>query len=129
MARRVARKTLEIKGHKQAQVSILFCEDTYIKNLNREHRKVDAATDVLAFSMQEGRFPNVHPEILGDLVISVETASHQAKRYKHSLDKEIALLIVHGILHLLGYDHVKKKDKEKMRKEEKKILRILARDN
>jgi probable rRNA maturation factor len=76
----------------------------------------------MAFSMQEGRFSRLHPEILGDLVISLETASRQAKRYRHSLDDELALLIVHGILHLLGYDHIKKKDKEKMQKMEKEIL-------
>ncbi len=87
---------------------------------------MDAPTDVLAFSMHEGRFPKVHPEILGDVVISLETASRQAKRYKHSLDKEIALLVVHGILHLLDYDHLKKKDKEKMRKREKQILAVIG---
>ncbi|MBA7648280.1 Endoribonuclease YbeY [subsurface metagenome] len=127
MVRRVARKTLAAEGYKEAQVSILFCSDAYIKKLNREYRKVDASTDVLAFSMHEGRFPKVHPEILGDVVISLETASHQAKRYRHSLNKEIALLVVHGILHLLGYDHLKKKDKELMRKREKQILAIISR--
>lgn len=122
----MARKTLEVESYKEAQVSILFCEDAYIKRLNRKYRGVDAPTDVLAFSMHEGRFPKVHPEILGDVVISLETASRQAKRYKHSLDKEIALLVVHGILHLLDYDHLKKKDKEKMRKREKQILAVIG---
>ena len=135
LVRKVARKALEVarparsakrsragKGYREAQVSILFCSDSYIKRLNREYRKVDASTDVLAFSMFEGRFSKVHPEILGDVVISLETASRQARRFRHSLDEEIALLVVHGILHLLGHDHLKKKDKELMRRKEKQIL-------
>ncbi len=122
----MARKALEVESYKETQVSILFCEDAYIKRLNRKYRGVDAPTDVLAFSMHEGRFPKVHPEILGDVVISLETASRQAKRYKHSLDKEIALLVVHGILHLLDYDHLKKKDEELMRKKEKQILAVIG---
>jgi len=122
----VARKALEVESYKEAQVSILFCEDAYIKRLNREYRGVNASTDVLAFSMHEGRFPKVHSEILGDVVISLETASRQTKRYRHSLNKEIALLVVHGILHLLGYDHLKKKDKEKMRKKEQQILAVIG---
>lgn len=121
----MARKALEVESYKEAQASILFCEDAYIKRLNKKYRGVDAPTDVLAFSMHEGRFPKVHPEILGDVVISLETASRQAKRYKHSLDKEIALLVVHGILHLLDYDHLKKKDEELMRRKEKEILKSL----
>lgn len=126
MVRRVAKKALEVEGYKEAQVSILFCEDAYIRRLNKEYREVDTPTDVLAFSMYEGRFPKVHPEILGDVVISLETASRQAKRFRHSLDEEIVLLVVHGILHLLGYDHLKKKNKELMRKKEKKILRSFS---
>lgn len=89
---------------------------------------MDASTDVLAFSMHEGRFSKVHPEILGDVVISLETAFHQAKRFRHSLDEEIVLLVIHGILHLLGYNHLKKKDKELMRKKEKQILKSLTID-
>ena len=127
MVRRVAKKVLETEGYREVQVSILFCSDPYIKRLNKEYREVDTSTDVLAFSMHEGRFPKVHPEILGDVVISLETASCQARRFRHSLDEEIALLVVHGILHLLGYDHLKKKDKELMRRKEKEILRVISR--
>lgn len=118
----MARKTLEAEGYRKVQTSILFCSDSYIRKLNKEYRGVDAPTDVLAFSMHEGRFPKVQPEVLGDVVISLGTASRQAKRYKHPLDKEIALLTIHGILHLLGYDHLMKKDKELMRKKEKEVL-------
>lgn len=122
----MAQGALRILGYREAQVSILFCEDSYIQKLNREYRRVNAPTDVLAFSMHEGPFPRVHPEVLGDVVISLETASRQAKRYRHSLNKEIALLVVHGILHLLGYDHLKKKDKELMHKKEREILKSLT---
>ena len=75
--------------------------------------------------MHEGKFSKVHPEVLGDVVISLETASRQAKRFRHSLNKETILLVIHGILHLLGYDHLKKKDKELMRKKKKEILKSL----
>ena len=125
LVRRVAKKTLEAEGYRKVQTSVLFCSDSYIRKLNKEYRGVNASTDVLAFSMHEGKFSKVHPEVLGDVVISLETASRQAKRYGHSLDKEIALLVVHGILHLLGYDHLKKKDKEKMREKKKQILKSL----
>ena len=125
LLRRVARKTLEAEGYRKVQTSILFCSDSYIRKLNKEYRGVDASTDVLAFSMHEGKFSKVHPEVLGDVVISLETASRQAKRYRYSLNKETILLVIHGILHLLGYDHLKKKDKEKMRKKETQILKSL----
>ncbi len=121
----MARKTLKAEGYGKVQTSILLCSDAYIKKLNRKYRGVDASTDVLAFSMHEDRFSKVHPEILGDVVISLETASRQAKRFRHSLDEEIVLLVIHGILHLVGYDHLKKKDKELMRKKEKQILKSL----
>lgn len=125
MIRRVARKTLAAEGYRKVQTSILFCSDSYIRKLNRKYRRVDASTDVLTFSMHEGKFSNFHPEVLGDVVISLETASRQAKRFRHSLNKETILLVIHGILHLLGYDHLKKKDKELMRKKEKEILKSL----
>lgn len=121
----MAKKTLEAEGYRKVQTSILFCSDSYIRKLNREYRRVDASTDVLAFSMHEGKFSKVHPGVLGDVVISLETASRQAKRFRHSLNKEIVLLVIHGILHLVGYDHLKKKDKEKMHKREKEILKSL----
>ncbi|MBU4561638.1 rRNA maturation RNase YbeY [bacterium] len=124
---RSARRSRAGEGYREVQVSILFCSDPYIKRLNKEYREVNAPTDVLAFSMHGGRFPKVHPEILGDVVISLETASRQAKRFRHSLDEEIVLLVVHGILHLLGYDHLKNKDKELMRRKEKQILRVISR--
>ena len=128
LVRRVAQRVLETLGYKEAQVSILLCSDSYIRKLNREYRRVDASTDVLAFSMHEGKFSKVHPEVLGDVIISLETASRQAKRFQHSLNKETTLLVIHGILHLLGYDHLKKKDKEKMRLKEKQILKSLTID-
>jgi len=124
----VAQRALETLGYKEAQVSILFCSDSYIRKLNKEYRGVDASTDVLAFSMHEGKFSKLHPEVLGDVVISLETASRQAKRLRYSLNKETILLVIHGILHLLGYDHLKKKDKELMRKKEKQILKSLVTD-
>ncbi len=98
------------------EVSVLLTDDTQMCSLNREYRGIDAPTDVLAFAMWEGEnTPNCKttddtatrhaPVLLGDIVISLETARRQAETAKHSLETEIVFLTVHGTLHLLGYQH------------------------
>lgn len=86
------------------EVSISLVDDLEIRRLNLTYRGIDASTDVLSFSMREGE-PVGQNHVLGDIVISVETASRQAGEYNHSLDDEIDELLFHGLLHLLGYDH------------------------
>ncbi|KAK9867453.1 hypothetical protein WJX84_002155 [Apatococcus fuscideae] len=91
-----------------AELSIVLCDDVYIQELNRDHRGKDASTDVLSFPMGSvGDFP-VHgelPVMLGDLIISLDTAHRQAAERGHTLQDECRVLLVHGLLHLLGYDH------------------------
>lgn len=83
-------------------------------------------TDVLAFSQTEGDFANLNPDILGDVVISVDTAKKQAEESAHSLEIEIFILLIHGILHLMGFDHEKsKKEAEKMQSKERKLLKLV----
>lgn len=91
------------------EVSVTFVSDEDIHALNLEYRGVDKPTDVLSFAQREGEdqfsFPAELLELLGDIVISMPTALRQAQEYGHSLRREVAFLLVHGFLHLLGYDH------------------------
>lgn len=92
-------------GLPEAELSILLVSDRRMKKLNWDYRRIPRSTDVLSFSMREGEFGALHPHLLGDVVISLETASKQALENGHSLEREIRHLVIHGILHLLGYDH------------------------
>jgi probable rRNA maturation factor len=108
------------------EVSILLTDDEHIKELNREYRGIDEPTDVLAFSQKEGE-PigcEMNDGLLGDVVISVETAQRQAEERGHSLDEEIDVLLAHGLLHLLGYDHENSEDAKVMFAKQEEILRI-----
>lgn len=101
------------KEKAKGKVSILLTNDANIRVMNRIYRKIDRATDVLSFYMGEDG-------ILGDIVISVDTALRNAKRFGVSLENEMKRLTVHGVLHLLGYDHKKKADKSAMNLKEDK---------
>ncbi len=108
-----------------AQLSLVFCDNKAIKDLNKEYRSKDEPTDVLSFPIE---LENFVPEIrmLGDIVISTETAVTQAKEYKHSTETEIAILLIHGLLHLHGYDHIKEDDKKEMREKENEALKHIC---
>ncbi len=101
-------------------------DDSQIVELNRQYLQRDYPTDVLAFPMSEEPFTAIHPQVIGDVVISVETAWRQSLHRKTSLDAELACLLIHGILHLLGYDHERSpREKLRMRRMEKKLLHIV----
>ncbi len=103
---RAVSETLIAHNSEDAEVSVLLTDDPHMTQLNRKYREIDGSTDVLAFAMQEGEDNNhLNANILGDVVISLETAERQAKDETHSLEEEVAYLAVHGVLHLLGYDH------------------------
>lgn len=102
----VAAIRLRVSG----EVSVMYVDDDRIHALNRSYRDVDRPTDVLSFSMLEGdeEFPELDGDsvpMLGDIVVSIDTAVRQAHDYGHSLEREIAFLLVHGFLHLNGYHH------------------------
>ncbi|MGA1796639.1 MAG: rRNA maturation RNase YbeY [bacterium] len=120
--RRVVERIFGVLGLQTQEVSILFVSDRYVRRLNKCYRGIDQPTDVLAFSMREGEWTDIQPQLLGDVVISVETAARQAKEVGHSLDRELTILLVHGILHLLGYDHMEKRDAERMQAQERVVL-------
>jgi probable rRNA maturation factor len=88
-----------------AELSISFVDDVQIQELNRRYLGRDKPTNVLAFSMREGEFPSLHPQVLGDVIISVDTARRQSNRFGLNEMEMVILLMIHGILHLLGYEH------------------------
>jgi len=101
-----------------AQVSVTLVDNEAIRVINREHRDIDRATDVLSFPLGDEDSFDTDPEtgaiLLGDIVISLERAAEQAKEYGHSYRREVAFLITHSLFHLLGYDHVNSEDEEKL---------------
>jgi probable rRNA maturation factor len=99
-----------------------------MRSLNRRYRGMDRATDVLSFSLREGPFSRVQPDVLGDIVIAVPTAARQAAQAGHALGREIEFLLVHGLLHLLGHDHEQGSGKARvMRRLEAGFLKRLRR--
>ncbi|HEU5393788.1 MAG TPA: rRNA maturation RNase YbeY [Candidatus Methylomirabilis sp.] len=113
-------------GCPEAEVGCLLVTDRRIRALNRRYRGEDAPTDVLAFPQAEGGGPPGQPGLLGDVVISVETAARQAARAGHSLEREAALLLIHGILHLLGHDHATAVARRRMWALQRRLLRGAA---
>ena len=117
-------------------VGLTITNDDGIKELNLRYRGIDAPTDVLSFPLQQYEAPEKpkvtfpqppgEPLHLGDVVISYERAVEQARSYEHSLDRELAYLVVHGVLHLLGYDHEDPEEAKLMRQEEESVLKKLG---
>jgi rRNA maturation RNase YbeY len=98
-----------------------------MRTLNRRYRGKDETTDVLSFSLREGRFPSIQPDMLGDIVISIPVAVRQARREGHSISREIDRLLVHGLVHLLGYDHERgPREARRMARKELAFLKGLA---
>ena len=122
-----AHQLLESIDFGHAELSVVLCDDAHIQALNRDHRQIDRPTDVLSFAMQEGEGQLTDDPVLGDLVISIDTARRQAAELGHSLEHELRVLLVHGLLHLLGYDHeTSSGDAEEMRAAEQKLLARLG---
>jgi probable rRNA maturation factor len=110
-------------------LSVLFTGDRTMRSLNRTWRDIDRTTDVLSFSQREGRFSGIRTELLGDIVISVPQAHRQAREAGHTLTREIEFLLVHGLLHLLGYDHERgPTEAAKMRRREREFLQMIGTD-
>lgn len=116
-------------GFTDAELSIVIVDDEEMALLNGQYRHVAAPTDVLAFPLLEGEFGDVLPEVLGDVVISAPTAQVMSRDHGCPLSGILDLLLVHGILHLVGYDHERNAD-EALRMERKslEILRSLGHD-
>lgn len=116
------------------EVSIVLVDDGYIRELNLQYRNIDQPTDVLSFAMSEstGEEPGYDDEaegceedLLGDIIISTETAARQADEFGHSLEREMAYLTAHGMFHLLGWDHEDEESRAVMREKEERLLTTL----
>lgn len=125
--RSVARKILSASACPEARLSILLVDDEEIRGLNRTWLGKDRPTNVISFAMQEGEGAGVQADLLGDVVISVETAARDAAEAGVAVENELYFLLLHGILHLLGYDHERGSadDAQRMEARERELFAIL----
>lgn len=121
-------RLLRLIGCAEKEISISFVDDEAIRLLNRQYLRLDKPTNVLSFSLEEGECGKVNPGLLGDIVISVDTALRDAKQGGFTLEEEILFLIIHGLLHLTGYEHVgtSRANALKMKKREKELFLALT---
>jgi probable rRNA maturation factor len=108
-----------------SELSIVLADDQAISALNASFKGRKGPTDVLSFSLLEGEHADYRGALLGDVVIGIETAARQARTRRRSLDDEVARLLIHGALHLLGYDHARSDQTRRMRAEERRLWRLL----
>lgn len=123
---KAAELTLDMTGSaRQTELGIVIGNDAFLRKLNLQYRRMDSSTDVLSFPAGEID-PDTADFYLGDVVISLPRAQEQALSAGHPLQDEMQLLVVHGVLHLQGYDHLKAEDKQKMQVVQDKILKALG---
>jgi probable rRNA maturation factor len=135
LVEQVVQKALETFVEEDYEVSISFVGNQEIRELNKQYRDKDALTDVLSFPMMEFEVTEENysnedefvqeDRLLGDIVISLERAQEQAIEYGHSFERELAFLLVHGVLHLLGMDHEDEEQEKEMSKKQEEILQLL----
>jgi probable rRNA maturation factor len=121
---RMAERMLRALALHDAELSVLLTDDACIRTLNRTHRKKDKPTDVLAFPMEAPDAPEIPgvPRLLGDVVISLDTAGRQARALRRALTDEVAHLLAHGLLHLVGYDHQTDAEEREMKAETDRLV-------
>lgn len=128
LVRRAVEETLAYEEvEDDCELSVTFCDNEEIRELNRRFRNIDRATDVLSFPLFDDDGMDSHVEelqcMLGDMVLSLERALEQAVEYGHSFEREVAFLTVHSVLHLLGYDHeTSEEDETDMRRRQSEIM-------
>lgn len=123
MLLRKTQQILNALGFNDHELSLVIMDDPEILELNQKYRGISASTNVLSFSMQEGEFGDITPKLLGDVIISLDTAEREADAAKITLEERITQLLIHGILHLIGYDH--EKGDEAARVMEEKSLQLV----
>ena len=122
----MVQRILASLGLPEAELSLLLVDDRQIRELNHRFLGRDKPTNVLAFSMREGEFSSLHPNLLGDLVISIETAKRQSKQSGLNEMEMLTLLLIHGTLHLLGYEHEgTKKEAREMAAKQKDLFQMI----
>lgn len=131
--RAIGERMLRFLGRDSDELSILLTDDAYIHTLNHEHRGKDRPTDVLAFPLEgegeQGRLqgPAEASQLLGDVVISIDTAQRQARSRRRTLMDEVSFLLAHGILHLVGYDHQNDEEEARMNAMTKRLMQAATR--
>ena len=111
------------------ELSVLLVDDEYMAELNQQYRNRTGPTNVISFPMREGEFGDLHPHLLGDVVVSVDTAEREAEKFSQSFENRLHFLLIHGILHLFGYDHERSEaEAEVMERETEKLMELLAPD-
>lgn len=119
MVKTAAERILNGLGCTSSELSVSIVGDRTIRVLNREYLQKDRPTNVISFPMQEGEFGSINPELLGDIVISADTAAREAEEGGISFHERLIFLLLHGILHLVGYDHERSGEAEACRMESK----------
>ena len=121
---KVVFKAFEVEGVKKASCSIIIVDNTFIHKLNKEYRGIDRVTDVISFALEDDKSMVIPDNIrlLGDIYISLDKAKEQAREYGHSLERELCFLSIHGLYHLLGYDHESKEEEKIMFKKQEEVL-------
>ena len=110
-----------------AIMNVIIIDNEKIHKINKEYRGIDRPTDVISFALEDDKtFVNTDFRVLGDIYISIDKVHEQAKSYGHSFRRELSFLTVHGILHLLGYDHMEKSDEKIMFGKQEEILNELG---
>lgn len=122
LIKKVLKHGLKVLNIKDVEFNVIIVNNEYIHQLNKDYRKIDRETDVITFALEDDKTFNPQKRILGDIYISIDKAKSQSIEYGHSLDRELCFLAVHGMLHLLGYDHMKKEEEEIMFNLQEKIL-------
>jgi probable rRNA maturation factor len=124
--KRTARAILDCLGQRDAALAVSLVGDAEMRKLNRIHRGQDRPTDVLSFPLAAAADPRGGERLLGDVVISVETARRQAADYDATLEAELKRLLVHGVLHVIGHDHEEAGERKRMRAEERRLAAAIG---
>lgn len=114
--------TVKFLSIEEAIFNVIIVDDEKIHEINREYRNVDRPTDVISFALEDDKTMTSEVRILGDIYVSIDTARHQAYEYYNTEKEELRFLIIHGLLHLLGYDHMNESDEKEMMSLEEEVL-------
>jgi probable rRNA maturation factor len=128
--RKLAERTLNALGFIDSELSVTIVGDRSIRRLNRDYRGIDKPTNVLSFPMSAGDFADVNPELLGDVVISADTAFREAEEQGIGFFERLGFLLLHGILHVTGYDHERSGEAEakRMERKQRQLYTLLKRE-
>lgn len=121
--KKVIDKAIEIEKIDNVEFNVIIVDNEKIHEINREYRHIDKPTDVISFALEDDEsFPGLETRVLGDIYISLDKVYEQSEAYGHSFFRELAFLTVHGLLHLLGYDHMQLEDEKEMFSRQELIL-------